>query len=600
MKINEHYIRLRHANADQVIGIPFKTTISKLADQLFCSQRYVKLLLKEMHERNWIERTSGRGRGNFSTITFLLEIDELIILKAKQWIAEGRYNEAIESAQKLSNSTREQFFKWLNDQLGLKVTYSNEDSIDILRFPYYSTIKSLDPMKILSRHDTHMAEQIYDMLLVYNSKTNHLEPRIAFHWEFDQKNMIWTFFLRKGIIFHDGKILTAHDVEVSLKRLMNLPAIHEVLPKQEIVEIHPLHDTAIQIKVNRFNQLLPHYLASPRASIIPSEVGIQENEDFFRLPIGSGPFQIVHFDSSLIALEAHKQYFFGRPHLDRIEMLTIPELNQLDRPLLSYFMDQSNIDEKWEEIKQIEEGAAYVVFNENKGSVMQNRAFREVLQLLFHRQSLINDLNETDWRIPAHSFLSQRSFLESEITATPEEITSLLEKTNYKGERLSLYSTEIRPEANHRLEAEWIAAKCKDFGIEVDVQVIPTERLINPEVYKTADMIVTGLLLGEDTLFSLYKAFQLHSTFIRSMIGGSLNTFLDHLLNQFQKESKIETRFQILESIEDKLTDHRLIHFLYHRYQRAYVNQDLRGTVLSANGKVNYKDLWIRHEANTN
>lgn len=595
MKINEHYIRLREANAEQVIGVPFKTTISKLADQLFCSPRYVKLLLKEMQELNWIERTSGRGRGNSSTITFLLEIDELIIKKAKQWINEGRYNDAIEAVQKLSSSTREPFFKWLNDQLGLKVAYSNEDSIDLLCFPYYSTIKSLDPMKILSRHDIHMVEQIYDTLLVYNSKTNCLEPRIAFHWEFDHKNLKWTFFLRKEIKFHDGKILTAHDVEVTLKRLMNLPAILEVLPKQEIVQIHTLHDTAIQIEVNRFNQLLPHYLASPRASIIPSEVGIQENVNFFRLPIGSGPFRIVHFDSSLIALEAHNQYFLGRPHLDRIEMLTIRELYQLDRPLLTYFMDQSKMDEKWEEFNQIEEGAAYVVFNENKESVIQNRAFRDVLQLLIHRQSLIDDLGDTDWRIPAHSFLSQRSFLENEISATPEQIKLHLEKTNYKGERLALYSTEIRPGANHRMEAEWIAAKCKNFGIEVDVQVIPTERLINPDIYKTADMIVTGLILGEDLLFSLYKAFKLQSTFIRSLIGESLNNFLDHLLNQFQMESNIETRFQILACIEDKLKEHRLIHFLYHRYQRAYVNQDLRGTVLSANGKVNYKDLWIKH-----
>ncbi|MDR4215690.1 hypothetical protein FO492_22525 [Bacillus paralicheniformis] len=45
-------------------------------------------------------------------------------------------------------------------------------------------------------------------------------PHLAHQWECDADQKTWTFYLRKGIYFHDGTTLTAEDVKYSFERFM--------------------------------------------------------------------------------------------------------------------------------------------------------------------------------------------------------------------------------------------------------------------------------------------------------------------------------------------------------------------------------------------
>jgi peptide/nickel transport system substrate-binding protein len=62
---------------------------------------------------------------------------------------------------------------------------------------------------------------LYDTL-VYPTPDGGVKPNVAERWETSADGLTWTFFLRKGVKFHDGSELTAEDVAFTMNRLVEI------------------------------------------------------------------------------------------------------------------------------------------------------------------------------------------------------------------------------------------------------------------------------------------------------------------------------------------------------------------------------------------
>jgi peptide/nickel transport system substrate-binding protein len=62
---------------------------------------------------------------------------------------------------------------------------------------------------------------LYDSL-VYPTPSGDAKPNVATRWESSPDGLTWTFYLRKGVKFHNGKELTAEDVAFSMNRLITI------------------------------------------------------------------------------------------------------------------------------------------------------------------------------------------------------------------------------------------------------------------------------------------------------------------------------------------------------------------------------------------
>lgn len=49
-----------------------------------------------------------------------------------------------------------------------------------------------------------------------------------------------------------------------------------------------------------------------------------ERPDVRRMPVGTGPFRVTRHGEGALTLEAFPDYFRGRAHLDRVELLYVP------------------------------------------------------------------------------------------------------------------------------------------------------------------------------------------------------------------------------------------------------------------------------------
>ena len=87
----------------------------------------------------------------------------------------------------------------------------------VLRVVPHSNLSILDPIwttQYMARNHGYM---IYDTLFGTDEK-NRVQPQMVDTWTVSPDKRLWTFKLRDGLEFHDGKPVTGEDVAASIAR----------------------------------------------------------------------------------------------------------------------------------------------------------------------------------------------------------------------------------------------------------------------------------------------------------------------------------------------------------------------------------------------
>jgi peptide/nickel transport system substrate-binding protein len=175
-----------------------------------------------------------------------------------------------------------------------------------------------DPPLFTSRTQWIIGSVIFDGLTEI-APDGTILPGLAESWEVSDDQLTYTFNLREGVKFHNGREMTAEDVKYSLERIKD-PETKSPRARNyasvESIEAPDASTVVIQL-TEPFAPLLAT-LAHPTASVLPREE--VENGEFAQNPVGTGPFQWVEWArDERIVVEANRDYWKpDRPWLDRI------------------------------------------------------------------------------------------------------------------------------------------------------------------------------------------------------------------------------------------------------------------------------------------
>jgi SgrR family transcriptional regulator len=600
MKLFEHYLHLQSTLSAQEeyseVQVSFKITIEEIADVLCCTKRHTKFIIKQFLDMKWITWEVVRGRGKRSTLTFLRSKDEVIREQAKELVKQGKYQQAFEHLGSVSTPMKEEFHDWLHGQLGVMIERKNEKEIDVLRYPFYNALKSLDPAMTLSRHEGHLVEHLFDTLLRFDAEKEELQPHIAHYWEEQEGGRIWTFYLRKGVTFHHGREMTAEDVLQSIQRLKDMSSPHhDSWMFASIKEMKAIRSTVVQFILQKPDYLFPHYLCHNQASIIPIEIWKNDSDLFSKKPIGTGPFKLVQHDNRMVVLEAYEPYFNGRAHLDRIEMLTLPDLYPNNNQHIFYWLTKGDQEQKWDKIDQVAQGASYISFNLNKAGPQQHLSFRKAISLALDLELMSRELVQQKLSA-AYSLLPARSVAYQKETYDPDKAKQLLQESGYIGDPITIYATELRKGADHKPEVYWIQAQLEKIGVRSHVEVLPIEDIAQPAILQQSHLVLSGVGLSQNTILSLMKTFQAPTAFIKNMVGDDWANMIDKKMNEVKEERDRDKQMKILIELEEQLYQDYAIYFIRHRTFSVNVSQtsSLEGVSMNWSGRINYKDVWFR------
>jgi peptide/nickel transport system substrate-binding protein len=196
---------------------------------------------------------------------------------------------------------------------------------------------TLDPFKVYGTQAQSFFRMIFEPLFDRDPDGKIRTPILERWGPIDP--VTWEFRLRPGVRFHDGGELTAEDVVYSLERILNpqinSPRRHEFGELDTIVGVDPL---TVRITTKRPYALLPARL-SQFSMLLPNQLRGRSEDEFFREPIGLGPFRLSELDSKRAVLTAFADYYGEAPKVPRVVFQFIPDPEDRLRQLLAGDVD---------------------------------------------------------------------------------------------------------------------------------------------------------------------------------------------------------------------------------------------------------------------
>jgi peptide/nickel transport system substrate-binding protein len=190
-----------------------------------------------------------------------------------------------------------------------------------LRMGWYthSANDTMNPNRLTTSLDFHRVYMFCSCLVTYNEDLS-AGPDLAESWEASADAKTWTFKLRKGVTFHNGKPLIADDVIYSLNRHRGEKSDSIIKAWMEpITDIKKDGDDTVVITLESGNADLPFILGDMHAAIVPDGF-----TDFDNI-VGTGPFKLKSFKAGVGSLGVRNEgyHFEGRPYLDEVEVFGI-------------------------------------------------------------------------------------------------------------------------------------------------------------------------------------------------------------------------------------------------------------------------------------
>lgn len=192
---------------------------------------------------------------------------------------------------------------------------------------------TFNPFTWPGQFSTVMASKpIWSTLTKYEPGTMRAVPDLATSWEPAPDGLSWTFKLRQGVKWHDGKPFSAADVKFTLENIVN-PKVNALFRSNlsGLKEVQIVNDETVKLILNKPYSSLPIQLGynivmAPKHLLDGQDLNILT--DYVQNPIGTGPFKVKEIaKGSHITMEAFDGYYDGRPNLDRVIYKIIPEIN---------------------------------------------------------------------------------------------------------------------------------------------------------------------------------------------------------------------------------------------------------------------------------
>lgn len=143
-----------------------------------------------------------------------------------------------------------------------------------------------------------------------------LRPGLATEWSVSDDGSSWTFTLREGVRFHDGKVLDAANAVATLTRAYEQPGVLAQAPITGIVA----GDGSVVVELERPFAALPALMAHA-TTVIPSP-GAFDADGVPSELIGTGPFSVTEFSPpQAIEMARFDDYWGEAPALERASYL---------------------------------------------------------------------------------------------------------------------------------------------------------------------------------------------------------------------------------------------------------------------------------------
>jgi len=288
---------------------------------------------------------------------------------------------------------------------------------------YKDDITTLDPAIGYDWVNWSMIKSLYSRLMDYEPGTPNPVPSLAESFEVAPDGLTYTFKLRKGVKFSNGREVVASDVKYSIERAVDpktqgpgagffgaINGFEDVTGGKSttLSGIETPDAGTVVFKLSRPDATFLHVLAINFASVVPKEAVEAAGGDFGKSPVGSGTFTLKEWTiGQRLVFEKNPAYYVkDMPHIDKFTV----EVGQ--EPLVALLrLQKGEVDiagdgippAKFLEIKNSPDGAQIIVDGEQlhtgyitlntKMKPFDNVKVRQALNMAVNKERVARILN---------------------------------------------------------------------------------------------------------------------------------------------------------------------------------------------------------------
>jgi peptide/nickel transport system substrate-binding protein len=433
-------------------------------------------------------------------------------------------------------------------------------------------------------------DQVFNGLVKYN-KDIKLVGDLAKQWEISNGGKTITFYLRKGVKWHDGVEFTAEDCLFTYQKFIDpnvatpYSSSYTDISKAEVVSKYVFRVT--------YKEPFSPALESWAMGMIPRHLleGKDINTDQFnRHPVGTGPYKFKEWISGQkIVLVANDDYFEGRPNIDQFIYRIIPDSSTMFQELLSGGIDMMSLSPlqylRKSETRRIRDNYVKFRYPANAytymGYNLRNPLFSEIkvrqaLSYAINRQGIIDGILLGLGR-PCTGPFSYVSWAYNPNAKSyaydPEKARSMLAEAGWKdlnsdgilekdGKPFRFTIMTNQGNTERIRTAEIIQQNMKALGIDVNIRVMEWQAFLEQIDKRSFDAIILGWSMGRDP--DIYDIW--HSSKTKKgeyNFIGYHNAEVDRLLVEGRHTFDIEKRKKIYFRIHAILAEEQPYAFLY-------------------------------------
>ncbi|MEA5040398.1 MAG: ABC transporter substrate-binding protein [Clostridiaceae bacterium] len=406
------------------------------------------------------------------------------------------------------------------------------------------------------------AQNLYNRLVKLDQSSSVI-PDLASSWDFSTDGKTLTFHLKDNAKWHDGEPVTAADVKYTFDYIAAHDTCALNAAMAEVDSIDAPDITTVVFNMNTVDMAFPSSLAWYGCFIMPQHIydnGQEwgDNEAATTNPIGSGPFKFSEYNKGEnLTLVANEDYHDGAPILDKVIYSIVPDEATALQALLNGELDWvASVPNT--QVKSLKSNDAIrldqntypsplrIVFNLQNETVA-DLAVRQAIALCVDRTEASEKAHGGVMPVEYSAYPHTVAWACNTEDTYPEcdvvQAVSVLEAAGYTKDADGYYvrglTCDVFDVAGYPDTAKLVAAKCKEAGIEMTVQVYEYSAW-EAKIVEGGDWIceLQGGYLGPDPAAMQNRV----GTGGWGNVGAYSNARIDELLAQGASTSDQEAR----------------------------------------------------------
>ena len=231
---------------------------------------------------------------------------------------------------------------------------ADADNKKLLRFVQNGNLTILDPIWTTAYVQRGFGYMVWDTLFAVDDKFA-VKPQMVDKYDVSADKLTWTFTLRDGLEWHDGKPVTAEDCVVSIKRWAVRDSMGQKL-MEFVAELTPVDAKTFTLKLKEPYGLVLDSLGKQSSNVpfmMPKAIASTDPFKQIDSQVGSGPFIYVNAESK----PGEKHVYIKNPKykprtepasglaggkvvkVDRVEFIDMPDPTQQVNALIAGEID---------------------------------------------------------------------------------------------------------------------------------------------------------------------------------------------------------------------------------------------------------------------